>query len=490
MLARLYRHMLIQNDTTGSATTTGESSEPTGLATNATAINVDDYICTKSTTLELLLRVLSSHLDSTQTNVNSTVSYLILNLNEAATSSGNTSDPVQHLPHGDSSLGSVVLSPATNISNYIYTPNNLRQQRADLNASFSWFSVNPSRETESAYFNVDKSSGDDSTPDGWPAESFVELIQAKRLLVGIGKVHGQLRNYNLTADASTIFRPGYLSAPAAVELATDGQLREGCLFDADVTAVSSINNSWASVGLDSTIVTTLTSDLAAASNLTGCGITPILDISLGGRTADEDFRPYMDYIESTIWSWAPGEPRNNTDRDTDHPDTSNRCAVLNAASGYWQVEDCWKEHHNACLASGQPYKWTISSEATSYTDAGRSCDDGTTFETPRTALENRYLLHAWRSTIDERDFDEDSLLWVNFNDLDARACWVAGQNTTCPYLRDDNHGREIAVPVVAGVIVFVLAALTLFVKCASNRRTVQRRRRRGDDGWDYEGVPS
>jgi hypothetical protein len=48
------------------------------------------------------------------------------------------------------------------------------------------------------------------------------------------------------------------------------------------------------------------------------------------------------------------------------------------------------------------------------------------------------------------------------------------------------------VPTVAAVIVFVIAVLMVFVKCAANRQSYTRARRRktSDEGGDYEGVPS
>lgn len=72
-------------------------------------------------------------------------------------------------------------------------------------------------------------------------------------------------------------------------------------------------------------------------------------------------------------------------------------------------------------------------------------------------------------------------------------CWVEGVNSTCPYVSrtDTNKVRIVVVPTVAAVAIFLLAALTFFVKCAANRREDKRgRRRRNVGGWEYEGVPS
>lgn len=46
------------------------------------------------------------------------------------------------------------------------------------------------------------------------------------------------------------------------------------------------------------------------------------------------------------------------------------------------------------------------------------------------------------------------------------------------------------VPTVAAIIVLVISALTLFVKCAGYRKVRKRTRKRADNGFIYEGVPS
>lgn len=123
--------------------------------------------------------------------------------------------------------------------------------------------------------------------------------------------------------------------------------------------------------------------------------------------------------------------------------------------------------------------------------AESGCGDNQSFALPRTGLENSYLYAAWAGAHDDKD--GDTAVWIDFNSLDREDCWVVGVNASCPYLNDDNaqRSRTVIVPTVAAVIIFVLSALTLFVKCAANRQNSRRRRRRrGEDGWDYEGVPS
>jgi len=43
---------------------------------------------------------------------------------------------------------------------------------------------------------------------------------------------------------------------------------------------------------------------------------------------------------------------------------------------------------------------------------------------------------------------------------------------------------------VAAIIVLIITALTLFVKVAGNRRVRKRTKKRADNGFVYEGVPS
>lgn len=485
---------LIRYPHTGSSTTsnsTATAARPTNTNLAGTVIQVGPYECTRSVNLDLVLDILSSHLDNTQTNVNATIKYLVLSLHEAVipgTNPGSLSG--DQLPHGDSLLSTIITSAATNLSNYLYSPDDLGDQRADLNASFSWFAVNPSKEPSPSYFTVDESNRKSFTPNGWPAESFVEMTQAKRLIVAAGDGGFQLQDYNNTTDAASIFASSYLEDRVSVGLAPNGDIISGCLFDPATTTIGAPNNSWASFGISMKSLTDVQAYMNAADSLTRCGISSDLNTTLGGVTADADYQPYHQFAQSTIWSWAPDEPVNNTAPGSDAPSISNRCAVLNATSGYWQAEDCGTPHFSACRSFGQPYKWSIGGADTTYDKAELGCKEGTEFDTPRTALENRHLLHTWRSTLASRDTDGDKLLWVNFNDLDAKACWVIGQNATCPYLNDTDRERVIIVPVVAAVVVFVLAALTVFVKCASNRQNTKRRRKRGDDGWDYEGVPS
>jgi len=125
-----------------------------------------------------------------------------------------------------------------------------------------------------------------------------------------------------------------------------------------------------------------------------------------------------------------------------------------------------------------------------------ACSDGTRFDLPRTGLENTYLyqkiLNDSRSASDSDAELREKGVWINFNSLDVQDCWTSGgPNATCPYTDNGEEVRQrnVLIPTIAALIVLILTVLTLLVKCNENRRN-SRTRRRGDNGWDYEGVPS
>lgn len=485
---------------TGSAATT--ANPQTSGSSSSTLIEVGPYTCTTSINFDLVTSILAAYLDDTETDLKATIKYLIVNLHAATPASDPTASPqtpaADALPQGSNLLSALL---ATNNSAYLYTPTKLQTQRADLNASGSWFEVTRTSQPDDAYFRITENGKRQfSTQDGWPSESFIELKKAERLLASYGTIDPQMQAYNFSGDAALIFPQGYLEAPLTVTLDANG-VETGCFYQSDVTALSSINSSWAMSTLPNT--TSSTSLLSDVSNLTACGTTPLLNATLNGVTAAEDYRPYQAVAYSAIWPWAPGQPRNASDTDVAN-NADLRCAALNATVGRWQVVDCTQNHYGACRVANQPYEWQIGHSKGPYMNVENGCGDNTTFATPRTALENTYLAATWRAHLAQQeqrrkprqsssDDDKDEVLYLNINSLDAVSCWVVGENATCPYLpqrRDVN--REVVVPTVAAVIVFVLAALTMFVKGAANRQSSRRKRRRKGEGerWEYEGVPS
>jgi hypothetical protein len=327
-------------------------------------------------------------------------------------------------------------------------------------------------------------------------------------MVQFGDVDPQMASYNFDGDASTIFPSNYLTSTPPVDASSTGAIVSGCLFDPSITTISTLNSSWAVNTVGSGSISSLNDLpplLTLGSTLTNCGFSPLLNQTLNSTTADSGYLAYQLFASSAaIWSWGANQPINASESDS----TSNdRCAVLDATSGKWSAGDCGEPHHAACRVRQEPYVWRISSARPAYDRSDQVCDqedEDSTFDVPRTVLENAHLLSAWRlyrtnaasrpSPSDDDDDRDDTLLYLNFNQLDLAGCWVRGSNTTCPYRsspQDDT--RRIAVPVVGAVIVLGLSVLTVLVKCAGNRTTARRRRKRmrgKDEGWDYEGVPS
>lgn len=393
------------------------------------------------------------------------------------------------LPQESSLLSSII---ERNASAYLYTPSNLLSQRASLNSSQSWFTVFAGSRPNAAYFETETSGSTTSTPDGWPGEGYVELEFAKRLLVGLGEIDPQMANYNVSGDEATIFLPRYLQSNANATTSSSGSFVTGCFFDSEITNLADVNSSWAvsSIGSGDVVdAAQLPLYLETARNLTSCGISPLLNITLGS-SANQNYEPYLDFVRSTVWSWSAGQPVNSSQQQDL---TEYRCAALNGTSGTWQASDCSEARYGACRIGNEPYGWTITETNAPYSRVDLACGYDQRFDVPRTALENNYLLSTWRQyREDGRDEDSGSpLLWLNFNDLDIASCWVIGQNSTCPYEGlPEQQTRRIVVPVVGGILVFGLTILVILVKCAGNRQNSKRKRKRGEGGWDYEGVPS
>ncbi|KAM0724196.1 hypothetical protein Q7P37_000078 [Cladosporium fusiforme] len=484
-------------DDTSTAVMEGSQPESTDTSNDSTILRVGDYICSPHLDFHHFLSVLDGHFANTEDNLNATTKYIILNIHSAAPASdsnGRGSSPSEeNLPQGNNLLSSLI---SANNSQYLYTPTLLREQRADINKAGSWLTVPQANSPDTAFYKVDSSNRVDSTPDGWPSEGVVEFARARRMLAAFGTISPEMRGYDRSSDASTIFPPGYLQDSHDVGFTNAGNVSSGCLLNTENPSVSAANSSWAISDISSSPDSTASTAellLLQAGNLTDCGISPILNNTLLNSSADTDPLPYKSFALTTIWSWAADEPRapqSNDDADQT-TERDNRCAVLNATSQRWQAHDCSNSHHAACRIEHSPYDFSISDANVAYGKAGDACrGEPYGFAAARSALENAHLASAWRSYRESHDI-ADELLWVDFNDLDVARCWVIGRNSTCPYQEQQvGEGRIVIVPTVAAVVVFVLALLTIFIKCASNRRNTRRRRKRGDDGWDYEGVPS
>lgn len=461
-------------------------------SSGVTLYQLGPYSCSASVDLAKLIRVVADYFRSTEDTLNAHLTYLIFNLHAAASVDA-PEDPARavrgdQLPSQHELLGTTVQD--TFGTYYIYTPSELESERSDLNKS--WYSLIPSMRPITEYFEIkDKSNGRQETPDGWPGEGYVEISKAQRLLLGWGNIDPQMRAYNFTGDRDTIFSADSISSFVTVTKDNDGDIKVQCLYNPNSTDVANAN-SWAS---DEIPHANSSVELSFYANqMVSCGVSPLVNHTLLNVTADEDITPYRNVSLSSIWSWADGEPQNATNGAIVD---QYRCSVMDLSlSGHWRATGCSDRLYAACRVGNSPYRWTLSNEPETYVFAGASCPENSSFAVPRTALENtylyEYLLDQPKHLINASSLEVNKRnVWIDFNSVDVPTCWVTGgPMAQCPYEVDERaiERRNIIIPSIAAIIILVITALTIFVKCNANRRNS--RRRRVIDGWEYEGVPS
>lgn len=412
------------------ATLTSSSTLPTTTSLpgnqNIEVSPVGTYNCTTDFILTKFTSLLSDYFSKTDTTLAAHLLYVYINIHASTNISTPLSPPPtpSQLP-SDSKLLSEIFK--SNLSDVLYTPQDLASERANINGS--WYTVAERYRPSQDYYNI---SLDEykiaSTIDGWPSTSFVEFARGKRILLGWGNVGMQMVGYNFTSDEDTIFPRGFLRSERNITIGTNGEVVEGCLFQNGTSKLGfGGNTSWAEAStiLDFAFPTLVGEDLRPLLNLTqnsmNCGFSPFLNTSLlrDGNGA-QSFLPYQNFTQATIWSWAEGEPRSYNTTSATNKTNPYHCATMSSTSGHWANSDCGSTHYVACRATGQPWNWTLSNTAISYAYAEGACGRGYGFATPRTGLENRYLLEVVREKV------EGGSVWVDFNELDEVGCWVTG----------------------------------------------------------------
>ncbi|KAI9726581.1 MAG: hypothetical protein M1828_000948 [Chrysothrix sp. TS-e1954] len=492
--------------TTTTTLTEVSSKQPAASSTpgpiTETLYTTGPYTCGPSVDISMVNRILLDFLQQTNDDLNARVRYMILNLH-AASSYLQPNQPApspssDDLPSGDSQIGSISLA---NFSSYLLAPSDLNYQRTNLNAS--WLSTPQYLQPVPEYYDTIDIDSEGTSSNGWPSESYMEYHNARRLLLGFGTIDPQMRGYDTSSDLSTIFPQRILEDAHGISVSASGTVSQGCIFDPTNATLAAANSSWAVSAdlpsLDASSLSTYhsTPGQNAVNSLVSCGISPILNETLSNTTADVDPLPYQDFVYQSVWSWSPRQPHNDSQApsitSTSSSTSAYRCGALNStADGRWQVATCSTNLRGACRGHDSPYSWLLTEDRDAYTTRGGACPSNTSFAVPRTALENRYLLQAVQNLRAHNDggADDDRLVWINFNSLNYEGCWVEGVNSTCPYVAQGRQDKDqVVVPTVAAIVVLVIAVLTILQKCGGNR-SASKRKRRGDHGWDYEGVPS
>jgi hypothetical protein len=470
-----------------------------------TVYELGPYRCTNELDLSTLAEVLVGYFQDTASDLTTYTTYLVLNLHVA----GSDSSPRKpasavtgdDLPSSQTErVGSFL---GLNLREYLYSPSQLAQDRSNLNES--WYEVEESYMPIVEYYTIhEDQEGIQSTPDGWPSSKYIQLAKSDRVVMEYGSVDPQLASYDLLQDQDAIFPPGYLTSAVGVSVATNGSVTSGCLYEAGATKVSQANSSWAiSNGIpvaygasDDSTMQSLDDTLAG---ITGCGMAPMLNTTLFGQTADVNVDPYRNVSLSAGWAWAIGEPQGaESGGGTQGVPKFNRCAIMDLSlGGRWRATNCTEQRRAACRVGNSPFSWALSNSTVEYSDVSGTCPPGSSFAVPRTGLENTYLykyvLTQPQSIIDPNSLDlSQREIYIDFNSIDVTSCWVSGgPGSLCPYGSNPQQleRKTVLVAAIAGIVILIITALTLFVKCNANRRT-SRRRKRVIEGWEYEGVPS
>ncbi|KIY00486.1 uncharacterized protein Z520_04171 [Fonsecaea multimorphosa CBS 102226] len=483
---------------TSTPTTTSDVAIPTSTgATGGTLLQLGPYLCSLDLNIGSIISLYNSYFEHTSDTISARLHFLDINLHAAApftdpSSPAHTPMPGR-LPSSDQLVGAQFQAA---LGRNIYTPQDLQDDRQDLNRS--WFRDNYRVLTDANYFRTVETGQDGivSTPDGWPGEDWALLTDSRRLLLSWDQIDPQMAEYDFQTESSSIFNATVLLRTPPVELGDSGEVISGCYYHSGDTTIAQTNASWAISTIQDTASDTLPT---LAQNLTACGFSPVMNLTLDDLSVQNNLMSYQNFAQSTVFGWAPGQPLDTSSAKKNGTTGSDlRCAVLDATGGFqghWRMEPCEKSHRAACRIAGQPYAWRLSTFDVPYSAAPDACPDSTSFGLPRTGLENTYLYRQILNDTSPRDDDSDGILsgvWINFNSINQPNCWVlGGPNATCPYsdFKEAEQQREILVPTIAALIILILTVLTILVKCNQNRRN-SRTRRRGDNGWEYEGIPS
>jgi hypothetical protein len=469
-----------------------------------TVFELGPYRCTNDLDLYTISQILVGYFESTTSREETYTTWLALNLHVAGSDSAPTEPAsavtADDLPKSDTERAGSYLG--TVLRDYIYTPAQLAKDRSNLNES--WYEVEASYMPIVEYFTIHTDvSGQQSTPDGWPSAKYIQFAKSDRILIEYGSVDPQLADYDLSQDEDSIFSPQYMSSDVKISTADNGTVISGCLYEPGATAVSQANSSWATSQIPvedgSSTERPMGSTADVIAGMTACGMSPMLNSTLFDQSADVNVEHYRNVSLSSSWAWAIGEPQGaGTGGGTNGEPAFDRCSIMDLSlEGRWRATNCTEVRRGACRVGNSPFAWTVTNATAKYSDISESCPPGSSLAVPRTGLENTYLYRQLLSedlTILDSTSSDPALceIFLDFNCIDVTSCWVTGgPQAICPYANDPQQleRKTVVISVVAGVVICIIFALTVFVKCNTNRRN-SRRRKRAIDGWEYEGVPS
>eukprot|EP01099_Mayorella_cantabrigiensis_P004909 TRINITY_DN3782_c0_g1_i1.p1 TRINITY_DN3782_c0_g1~~TRINITY_DN3782_c0_g1_i1.p1 ORF type:complete len:526 (-),score=11.63 TRINITY_DN3782_c0_g1_i1:413-1990(-) len=330
----------ISTNVTASSTSTMPASIPTTTgALGGVLLELGGYQCSLDLNFGSVLSLLDSFFSNTSDTLSVRLAYLDINLHAAAPFVA-PGDPAlnvtgQKLPGLDEMVGSQLSSA---LPRALFTPAQLQDDRSDLGRS--WYRNSASRSTDTSYFSEERdASNTNHTPDGWPGEAWLLLTDSRRLLASWGRVDPQMGEYNFQDDSINIFPAGYLhSNPNNVSANSIESIENGCFYHSGDFDLSQDNSSWASVTFNETTSISLSDTIG---NLTACGMSSILNLTLSGTVTQDNLAPYRSFAEAAIFGWARGEPKNFSSTSSSEAEDDHRCAVIDSTSGFqghWRVE--------------------------------------------------------------------------------------------------------------------------------------------------------
>lgn len=223
-----------------------------------------------------------------------------------------------------------------------------------------------------------------------------------------------------------------------------------------------------------------------------CGEVPMIKYSV-----EKNISELVPLANSAIWSWEPSQP-NTTVND-------NRCAVMDQDG--WRVANCSEKHPTLCsyvipeddsISVSRKRELLYSfkfGDVSTYHDAVNSCpseSEGLSmkFGLPASAVEDTSV----HFTI-ENSTEVDYPVWIDFNSIAVRDCWVAGgPNAKCPYDPRDWSRNKVALLTVAVTISFFVIVMIFFLNwqqlpVRQNEKKWKKIVKKFRD-HQYEGVPA
>jgi len=121
---------------------------------NDSLVSIPPYVCTTTTNLSTFTGQLLDYIQDTQVDILAHLLYVVINIHGAASANSPLSPAPSpsSLPQQSDNLGQLFLA---NLSDYIYTPDKLRSDRANLNES--WYKVDSLHRPVDGYYTTQSS---------------------------------------------------------------------------------------------------------------------------------------------------------------------------------------------------------------------------------------------------------------------------------------------------------------------------------------------